>query len=134
MIVRRPLFPGYIFVRFTPMQRVLALSTPGITRNGLGEPIPEIELERIRAAIKEGYSLAPHPGIIEGTRVSFRDGVFSGVEGIASKAREGHFTVVMNLSYCQFFSVECDLGSVEVVEEHALRKNRETVNDGQYCF
>jgi transcription antitermination factor NusG len=120
VMVGRPLFSGYVFVRFTPMQRVLVLSTPGIIRNGLGEAIPELDLERIRTAIKEGYKLAPHLGTAEGARVRFRNGIFSGADGIASKVGDGRFRVVLALSGGQqCFSVESESGALDVVDQHA---------------
>jgi transcription antitermination factor NusG len=119
VMVRRLLFPGYVFVRFTPMQRVLVLSTPGIIRNGLGEVIPELDLERVRTAIKEGYRLAPHLDKAEGARVRFRNGIFSGAEGIALQVADNRFRVVMALSGGQqFFSVESELGVLDVVDQH----------------
>ncbi|MGO9434816.1 MAG: transcription termination/antitermination NusG family protein [Terracidiphilus sp.] len=121
VIVNRPLFPGYVFVRFTPTQRVLMLSTPGIIRNGLGETIPDLDLERIRAALKEGYRLEPHLGIAEGARVRFRKGIFSGTEGVALTIGDDRFRVVLALSCCQqLFSVESEQAALEVVEQHAL--------------
>ena len=69
------LFPGYVFVRFTPMQKVLVVSTPGIIRNGLGGEIPEPELKRIRTALDQGWKLAPHAGSAEGKRVRFLGGI-----------------------------------------------------------
>jgi hypothetical protein len=79
------LFPGYVFVRFTRMEKVLVLSTPGVIRNGLGAEIPEHELERIQTALDQGWKLVPHPGSAQGRRVRFRCGVFSGVEGTATE-------------------------------------------------
>ena len=116
----RPLFPGYVFVRFTPAQRVLVVSTPGIIRNGLGEAIPDLDLERIRNALKEGYRLAPHLGVSEGMHVRFREGIFSGAEGIASRIGGDRLRVVVALSSSQqLFSIESELAAVEVVDQHA---------------
>jgi hypothetical protein len=101
------------------MQRALVLSTPGIIGNGLGEAIPELDLERIRTAIKEGYRLAPHLGIAEGVRVRFRKGIFSGTDGIASKAGEDRFSVVLALSGGQqCFSVETEAAALDVADQH----------------
>ena len=115
----RPLFPGYVFVRITSCQRVWVLSTPGIVRNGLGETIPEQDLERIRTALQEGYGLAPFPGKAEGISVRFRKGIFSGTEGVASKAGDNRFRVVVALSCEQFFSLESEIGALDVVGQHA---------------
>lgn len=120
--VSRPLFPGYVFVHFTPAQRVLVLSTPGIVRNGLGEAILDHDLERIRIALKEGYRLAPHVGAAEGTQVRFRKGLFSGAEGIATKVREDRLIIVALSIGQQYFSVESEPEAVEAVNLPALNE------------
>jgi transcription antitermination factor NusG len=114
VIVNRPLFPGYVFVRFAPMQKVLVVSTPGVIRNGVGGEIAAAELERIRTALDQGWKLAPHEGSAEGKRVRFRRGIFSGAEGTAIEVGPD-VKVVVGLSACQFFFIEAGSDDVEVV-------------------
>lgn len=57
--IERPLFPGYVFVRFTPEQRRLVLRAPGVVgltgeRNKLGT-IPDTDIERLREAVAGGH-------------------------------------------------------------------------------
>lgn len=116
----RPLFPGYVFARTTPTQKLSVLATPGVAKNGLGEEIPERELEQIRAASDQGYKIEAHLGGVKGSRVRFRDGVFMGTEGIAVPCGDA-VKVVVKLSGCErLFSVESELGALDVVEQHAL--------------
>jgi hypothetical protein len=76
--------------------------------------------KRIRAAIKEGYKLEPHFGTAEGTRVRFRNGIFSGADGIASKLGDDRFRVVLALSGIQqCSSVESESGTLGVVDQRA---------------
>ena len=114
----RPLFPGYIFVRTTLVQRLSVLTTPDVAENGLGEAIPQRELEQIRTASDQGYKLEPQFGRVKGSRVRFRKGVFSGTEGIAVPCGDA-VKVVVGLSGCeQLFSVESDLDALDVVDQH----------------
>ena len=111
-----PLFAGYVFVRYTPMQRQLVLSTPGMIANGLGEVIPDLELKRIGTALNQGYKLESYLGAGIGSRVRFRNGVFSGTDGIVVPSGD-RIKVVVGLSGCVLlFSVESELEDIEVVD------------------
>ena len=102
------------FIREEQFVRSLILQ-PGFK----GVEANSLDLERIRTAIKEGYKLAPHLGTAEGARVRFRNGIFSGAEGIALQVADNRFRVVMALSGGQqFFSVESELGVLDVVDQH----------------
>lgn len=53
-IVERPIFPGYLFVRFTPEQRLHVLMAPGVVclaeKNEFGA-ITEVEIAQLREAV-----------------------------------------------------------------------------------
>jgi transcription antitermination factor NusG len=58
VLVERPLFPGYLFVRFRPEQRRLVLGAPGVLclageRDKLGT-ITETDMEQLRKAVALG--------------------------------------------------------------------------------
>src|SRR5882757_7071017 len=56
--IESPLFPGYVFCRFNPLERLPILMTPGVFGVvGLGKTpvaIDEIEIAAIRSAVKSG--------------------------------------------------------------------------------
>jgi transcription antitermination factor NusG len=59
VVVERPVFPGYVFVCFTPEQRKLVLRAPGVVclageRDKFGT-ITDTDIQRIREAIALGY-------------------------------------------------------------------------------
>jgi transcription antitermination factor NusG len=64
--LQRPLFPGYLFVRFAAESKFLALTAPGVLKL-LGDDrrgmVSATEVERIRLALAEGYPLRPHTAI-----------------------------------------------------------------------
>src|SRR5579859_8274342 len=64
VVAERPLFSGYVFVRFSPQMRLSVISTPGVLRV-LGDEeqqmVTAAELDRIRHALASGLLLRPHP-------------------------------------------------------------------------
>src|SRR5690606_10524010 len=50
-----PLFPGYVFARFEPPQRLAVLKTPGVVSivsfNGEPAPVPDHEIDAIRRLV-----------------------------------------------------------------------------------
>lgn len=123
--VERPLFPGYVFVRFAPEARIAAISTPGILRllgkEGHGM-VSAIEITRIRDGLNSGCLLRPHAGVPVGSTVRVLRGVFAGAEGIVTDFRQ-QCKVIMTLSATrQCFSVELDLGDIEVVRNFVAQE------------
>jgi transcription antitermination factor NusG len=94
-VIEWPLFPSYVFGRFslTDMHRVL--STPGVATlvkaNGKPVPIAEAELENVRRftrALREGdVELERRPYFAEGEWVEVMDGPFQGVRGVVVEQR-----------------------------------------------
>lgn len=118
VMASRPLFPGYVFARFDRMQKVLVQSAPGVIRNGVGEEIPEAELERIRTAFDQGWKLAPHLGRTEGRRVRFRNGIFAGVEGTAIEVGTNLIVLLTLSGFQESFSIEARLDDVDFVDQN----------------
>jgi transcriptional antiterminator NusG len=86
--VSMPLFPNYIFVRFSPAgkERLAILQTTGVARIvGTGsewDQIPEKQLEDVRQLLEQVSACAPYPYCRAGQRVRIRGGCLDGVEGI----------------------------------------------------
>ncbi len=119
--LQRPLFPGYVFIRFRPGERITVLGTPGIlhllgTENaGL---IPCTEIERIRTALAQGCLLHPHPNLTKGMSVRMKHGVFAGLEGKVTELRS-NFRVVLALSGVdQCFSLMATIDDIEITNHH----------------
>lgn len=85
--VESPLFSGYLFVHISnsPESRLRVLKVPGIAglvgnKNG-PVPIPEREIENVRAVLSQGIEFFPYPYLTMGDRVRIVHGALAGVEG-----------------------------------------------------
>src|SRR5689334_10669825 len=71
--IELPLFPGYIFCRFNPLQRLPILAVPGVSAVvGIGRnllSVEESELDAVRAVLKSGGLCEPFPYLQVGQRV-----------------------------------------------------------------
>jgi transcription termination/antitermination protein NusG len=94
-VVPFPLFPSYVFGRFTLRDVHSILTTPGVSTivrtRGQPTPIPDEELENVRrfaeAIAATGIEPEARPLIQEGQRVRVTEGAFEGVEGIVIESR-----------------------------------------------
>ena len=81
-----PLFPGYVFCRLNPRQRMPLLTIPGVLHFvGIGKapaPIEDVEIAAIQTAVRSGLSIEPWPFLEIGQRVRLEDGPLAGLEGI----------------------------------------------------
>jgi transcription antitermination factor NusG len=119
--LERPLFPGYVFVRFQSQSRLSVISTPSVLKilgDSNSDMVDCAEIDRIRASLVRGYVLRPHPGISAGTRVRICHGIFADTEGTVTELRRT-CTVIIALSAAnQCFSLEADLSDIEVVSKN----------------
>lgn len=120
--LERPLFTGYVFVRFAPKSRLSVISTPGVLRllgDDDGSTVSADEIGRIRDGLAKGCLLRPHSGLSVGTLVRVRNGVFQGVEGVVTEFRQ-HCKIIISLGAIQqSFSLEVESGDLEVVGKAA---------------
>ena len=118
VILERPLFPGYVFLRFEPRARNSVITIPGalklLGKNGT-ETIDGAEVERIREGLKNGYVLKPHPCLAAGTRVRVCRGIFEGVEGVVTEMRRNVSVVIALSGDRQFYSLEAAIRDIEVL-------------------
>jgi len=84
--VDRFLFPGYVFCRLDPNNRLPVLSAPGVVGLvGFGKtpaPIPHEDIERIRRLVESGLLVRPWPFLEVGQSVLIERGPLTGMEGI----------------------------------------------------
>lgn len=115
--LERPLFPGYVFTRFSPEQKLQVISIPGVVHllGGTGRhTVSADELERIRLGLANGYLLRPHPWLEVGTNVRVRGGVFDGVKGIVTELRRECKVIIALSAVQQCFSLEIGVDQLEV--------------------
>ncbi len=102
--VNWPMFPSYVFARFTLGRMHDILVVPGVSTivrtHGYPAPIPEEELQNLRrfadAALAAGVCPDPVPLVAEGDWVRITDGAFRGVEGRVVE-RRGRRRVLVGL-------------------------------------
>ncbi len=96
--VQLPLFPGYMFCRFDPVNRLPLLQTPGVVNIvGFGQnfiPVDEHEIEAIRAIMTSGNEVQPWHYLRAGQKVRVRSGSLAGVEGVLVKIKNTRRLVV----------------------------------------
>jgi len=134
IMAERPLFTGYVFARIVPETRIVAMSTPGVVRS-LGDDNGSLvsceELERIRAGLTSGLLLRPHPQLSVGTRVRVRRGVFEDVEGVVAEFRQQCRVIIALAQLQRCFSLEVEIGDVEVVNPVRPPNVKKPVVDSQ---
>lgn len=117
--VELPLFPGYIFCRFGPADRVPILKTPSVTRIvGIGNtpiPIDEQEIAAIQTAVKSGLALSPHPFLRVGQRVRIEGGSLCGLEGLITDLRRRDRVIISVTLLQRSVAVEIDSAWVTVI-------------------
>jgi len=93
-----PLFPGYVFCRFDPQDRLPILVTPGVisvvSRGRLPIPVEEHELTAVQAIVDSKLPVQPWPYLEIGERVRIEDDSLAGLEGILVSFRGTHRVVV----------------------------------------
>jgi transcription antitermination factor NusG len=102
--IELPLFPGYVFCRFNPLNRLPILSVPGVVCavgfDGTLVPIDETEIAAIQAAVNSGLPCQPWPFLQIGQKLRIEYGPLCGVEGILLGFR-GHQRVVLSVTLLQ---------------------------------
>lgn len=110
--VEAPLFPGYLFCRFNPLNRLPILKTPWVIRvvgyNHSPIPVDETEISAIRALVASGVPSQPCPFLKVGDRVRIESGPLRGLEGILTKFKGTHRLVVSIALLQRSVAVEID--------------------------
>jgi len=114
------LFPGYIFCRFDPNDRLPVLTVPGVVDLvGFGkmpEHIPDAEIERVRRMVESGLPVTPYPYVQVGQAVLIERGPLTGVEGILVDVR-GRVRLVVSVNLLQrSVSAEVDRDSIRPIQ------------------
>jgi transcription antitermination factor NusG len=115
--VELPLFPGYVFCRFGPSDRVPVLKTPSVARivgfGGGPMPVDDQEIASLQQAVASGSQVSTHPFLQVGRRVRIENGPLAGLEGLITAVR-GQARLVLSVGLLQR-SVAVDIDSASVV-------------------
>lgn len=111
--VEVPLFPGYLFCRLDPHERLLpVLTTPGVIKIvSFGKtllPVSEEEIEAVRKVILSGLGAEPCAFVETGCRVILQRGPLAGLEGIVVSVAGAQRLVVSVTLLHRSIGVEMD--------------------------
>jgi transcription antitermination factor NusG len=110
--IELPMFPGYLFCRMNPHNRLPVLTTPGVIQIvGVGKtpiPVEEQEIDTIQRVGKSGISLMPWPYLQVGHVAEIEEGPLRGVTGIVIRIKSG-LKLVLSVNLLQrSIAVEID--------------------------
>ena len=113
-----PLFPGYCFARFDPVDALPILKCAGVVNivsfDGKPAAIPEVELDSIRLLVGSQLQYDPCPMIHEGMMVSVVHGPLKGVVGRLVRKDAPKARLVLSVDLIgQAVSVEVDAADVK---------------------
>jgi transcription antitermination factor NusG len=110
--VEVPLFPGYLFCRFNPADRLPILTTPGVVHIvGVGKtpsPVDNEELAAVRRILDSRLLAEPWPFVNVGERVLVVHGSLNGLEGIIVSLKKNCRLVVSVTLLQRSVAVEID--------------------------
>src|SRR5438477_5660555 len=102
--IEEPLFPGYVFCRFDPNNRLPILTTPGVVSIvGVARtpaPIAEDEIRTVQRIVASGLQARPWPFLQVGQRVVIEKGALAGTEGILLELKN-RYRIVVSISLLQ---------------------------------
>jgi len=102
--VELPLFPGYVFCRFSFADRMKVISLPSVQSvvgfGGEPAPVQDEEINAVRTLVGSGLAVAPWHYLRIGQRVRICEGPLSGLEGILVREKST-CRVVINVELLQ---------------------------------
>jgi len=137
--IEAPLFPGYLFCRMNPHNRLPVLITPGVIQIvGVGKtpvPVEEQEIAAIQRVGKSGISIMPWPYLQVGQVARIEDGPLRGMTGIIIKIKSG-LKLVLSVNLLQrSVAVEIDrswIGAAYPVRPTANQIATSPINSSSY--
>lgn len=100
-----PLFPGYLFCRFDPRERIRILDVPAVIQIvGIAStpvPVSDAEISALQTMVTSRLMLTPWPYLSCGQQVRIGYGPLTGVQGIVTRAEDGNPRVVVSITLLQ---------------------------------
>jgi transcription antitermination factor NusG len=123
-----PLFPGYLFCRMNPNDRLPVLTTPGVVQIvGTGKtpiPIEEHEIADIKRVASSGLSTTPWPYLQVGQKARIEEGPLQGLSGIIVRIKSG-LKLVLSVQLLQrSIAVEIDRNWIRATHTAGAAENR----------
>jgi transcription antitermination factor NusG len=110
--VETPLFPGYLFCRFNPLQRLPILQTPGVIQivgyNRQPVAVEESEIQAIQMLVVSGLPKQPWPFLHTGDTVQIESGPLRGMTGILTDFKGKHRLIISITLLQRAVAVEID--------------------------
>ncbi len=118
-----PLYPGYVFVRINLRDRLKLLGIPGVARlvgfDGHPAPVPNEDIETIRACLAGRHPIQPHCYVQRGQRVRVLSGPLAGLTGIVVRQKNRtRFVISLDL-LMRSVSVELNSSSFNLHVAHS---------------
>ena len=111
-VVEFPLFPGYVFCRFSLPRRSEVLGVPSVRSvvSFYGKPFPvsDKEIEAVKTMVDSGLPVMEWPYLKVGQRVRICEGSMRGLDGILVQEKRGYRVVVNVELLNRAVSVELD--------------------------
>jgi transcription antitermination factor NusG len=128
--VAAPFFPGYLFCRFNPHDRLPILKTPGVMqivgfKNG-PVAVDETEIQALQTIVAAGVPHQPWPFLTAGDRVRIESGPLLGLEGILTEVRRSHRLVLSVTLLQRSLAVEIDSALVTAITLPKPRQSQQS--------
>jgi transcription antitermination factor NusG len=122
----QPLFPGYLFCRFDPYDRLPILKTPGmiaiVGTAKIPTPVDPEEIAAVRTLVSSELRRQPWPYLQAGQRVRIEHGALTGLEGIFLHEK-GADRLVLSVTLLQrSIAAEIDRSWVVPLHSPAVRR------------
>jgi transcription antitermination factor NusG len=117
LLAHVPLFPGYVFLRGQPAERLLALETNLVARvlDVPDQAALQADLQRVQRLMASGVPLTPEAMPRPGTPVRIRSGPLAGMEGTVLRCGSQWRLLVEVRFLHQGVSVELDAQALEAL-------------------
>jgi transcription antitermination factor NusG len=129
--VQTPLFPGYLFCRFDPQDRLPILKTPGVIQivgvNRTPVAVEESEISAVQTLVAAGVPNQPWPFLQVGEKVRIESGSLCGLEGILLDFKGSHRLVLSITLLQRSVAVEIDSAFVASTSQQPSRLEKRLV-------
>jgi transcription antitermination factor NusG len=129
--VETPLFPGYLFCKFDPQDRLPILKAPGVIQiagyNRVPVPVESSEIQAIQAVVASGLPNQPWPFLKVGDRIRIEAGPLRGHEGVLVEFKGSHRLILSITLLHRAVAVEIDSAFVEALRSSSVGRLEQAV-------